>query len=903
MIKGYGVVRRAALLLVMILFSPVVVSASVEQGYQWLSAAQQGDGSLYGNSESAHRYQATAEALLAQILSQGEMSLDLSAAQQYLVSISDPSTEVLSRQLMLVDPASSSEVTLRERLLLHQNADGGFGSYEGYDSNVVDTAAALASLARYRSGFKAHKQAAFEFLAAQQFSVGSFPMLNAEQSSYALSAVTALSLQQYVYDFGTAAEIAVRARDYLLAEMSLRGDQLSNWELALGLLAIMPLLTDTALYTDQLAMMRARQGADGSWGQDVFSTALAVRVLQMGNNVFVPPSSAAAQLRGRVLDEETGGPVQGVRIGLSGANAVFTDGMGRFSINELSAGSYSLTASAGDYFDKEREVVLVGGEINRIADIQVQKILGASAVVGRISDGTTGEGVFGADIYAGEEGASVTASSAATGSYRMVVAAGDVELGVSAQGYDQIVTRTSVPLGGQLIFSPVLYPVGTSPQFSTTIVKGRVVDAETQSPILGGIIDLGASVAITDAFGKFEIESLSGSAVALNVGATGYQTVESKIHTPSNSISDLGDVPLVQMSAPPASTNAVIGLVTDVQTGLPVSGARISVSESEQTVLSADDGSYLLSGVSAVRSTVKASATGYFSKTFVVNFEAFDVLELDFNLMQVDISGLVVDGFGSEQANYPAFSQAQLRGRVTNIGAALRHVRPVLQILDAEGAIIASPSLADTIGAGGPDQQDTIVLAPGQEYEFISGWFTGTTPPGVYQLKLIGLDGNTGQKLFEETSSLAIVPTVDLSNLTLRSNHTATHVGATETLRLSLSGNNRSNQVASFRVEVVATSPSGMEFPISGTMLTIEPSETYKSFELGTYIFSVVEVGDYVLRGITESLPTDVPILPVTISVAPSVRINANQTLSPAQVAPADSQRVHVDIQLEGVGE
>jgi len=78
-------------------------------------------------------------------------------------------------------------------------------------------------------------------------------------------------------------------------------------------------------------------------------------------------SGQSGQITGRVVSLESGEPIPGVNIGLEGTNlGAATDSTGRFKIENLKAGSYTIVASFVGYKKVERDIVVQAGEVTRL---------------------------------------------------------------------------------------------------------------------------------------------------------------------------------------------------------------------------------------------------------------------------------------------------------------------------------------------------------------------------------------------------------------------------------------------------------------------------------------------------------------------------------------------------------
>lgn len=108
---------------------------------------------------------------------------------------------------------------------------------------------------------------------------------------------------------------------------------------------------------------------------------------------------------------------------------------------------------------------------------------------------------------------------------------------------------------------------------------------------------------------------------------------------------------------PPATTGSIAGLVIDVNSGSPVSGAAVSVDSGETDTTTAA-GSYILTGVATGPRTVTVSASGYDSASSTTQVEDGLTSNLDISLNPVPVGG----GTGTLKGTVLSSGGAKLSG-------------------------------------------------------------------------------------------------------------------------------------------------------------------------------------------------------------------------------------------------
>lgn len=887
--------RLASICLLIAVLVPREGLANLEQAQSWLSGNQREDGAISSDSDITPPYQGTVEAVLANDLSLGGFAINRVAATGFVAGVDGATTEVLARKLSLVPPDDSVAGALLAEILSHQNDDGGFGAYEGYQSSIHDTAVALAAISRYRSEQRTAAGRALQFLIGQQRDDGSFALGLNEQSSPALTAIIVIALHSYVYDSSPVLQSASAAVRFLLHNYYLDGSNLTDWQLALNLLAIIPLTTDGALYGDILQDLRARQLAEGAWLKDVYTTSISIKALELANRVVVPSSDGLGALDGRVTDAGSGQPVPGVRVVLSGAEGeVQTDSLGRFRFSQIQEGVHTISLAAAGYHPQQQEIELDANEIRRIADISLHLIPQEAQIHGYVSDAQTQAGLQAANIILNNADDQHHAVTGTHGYYRLAVAADQYDIRAEASGYEPSSANVQISAGASLIYSPSLYNEGERPDGTATLVNGKIIDSVRGYPLFGAVIDMGGIFAFADTAGRFELTVPHINVSTIRISHSGYRTKQESIILMSAQRHNLGEIPLVAVEAPPL-LNTLQGVITDRDTGSVIASATVTIEETGQTSSSLNDGSYLLETSDTSRVTVRYSAPGYFSQRITVHYEASGVVHEDVSLAPMAADGLLVEQLDTDNTTYPAFHTANIAGAVINTSISPRSLRLVLQVLDPHGTTVATLPL--TGSTGGEADASPLFLAAGERHEFATSWFTGISAPGGYSIRLLGFDSHTQQKLLEESHPIEILPTTNMPSLVLQPDKTHIHAGKAEIINLRLNATNRSNITVSADMHISGMRPDGTEFDIKSADLTLLPKETWKLVELGPFEFIAESPGDYVLSAAVEGFEVE----PAIISVAPVTRVDATQQLIPDTVAPGDERRVRIDINLQGM--
>ncbi|MGR8935343.1 MAG: hypothetical protein ACU837_13270, partial [Gammaproteobacteria bacterium] len=255
-------------------------TAAADIGSDWLAAQFQADGSVATADDLATAYQSTAETLRTWY-ALGESSRPLiPPVLQYLDNEPYRGTGYLSRLIQAKHAAGYGVGSWVDELLLRSNYDGGFGEWPGYDSNALDSALALDVL--HNSGYGNSEKAynAVDFLVRSQRADGGWENGGNASGVYVTAqAITALSPYQTAFQELPGALNA--ARNFLLSQRDALGLWNEDHLSATVLLALLANGAETSLVRPVAEALQNKQGANGNWSDDVYTTALALRALAL----------------------------------------------------------------------------------------------------------------------------------------------------------------------------------------------------------------------------------------------------------------------------------------------------------------------------------------------------------------------------------------------------------------------------------------------------------------------------------------------------------------------------------------------------------------------------------------------------------------------------------------------
>ncbi|MBM0106673.1 carboxypeptidase regulatory-like domain-containing protein [Steroidobacter sp. S1-65] len=563
----------------------------------WLTDQRQQDGSFATAADVSTPYQSTAEAV--STLHALGRAVEIGDAQQYLLRQEYSGTEFLARRIVAAATAGVAAPELVAELLLHQNADGGFGESIGYQSTALDTAFALDALVA--SGHLSSTPAGFGvgYLQQQQQSSGAWLGIDGGTSAYT-TALCVQALWKFRHRFAVTNSINA-ARAQLLAQRDAQHLWGEPHLSALVLTALLPTLADATTLADSVNALRATMLANGSFNNDVYTTALAMRALATAD----APYEDQIKIRGRLIDGDTQAVLPRARIDFTGAasTTVTAGDDGRFEYVSATAGSYSLAISVSGYAPVIASTTVRAGQTVDFGDIALLRGQAPVAAVlqGKVTDKITNIGIAGVTVDV--IGPSLSATTDADGHYQIVnIPPGEATLSARIDGYGSVQGAVTFVAGQVYNFSPQLIATPAS----VVAVEGTVINGDNGMALPGVTITAttsqGSITAVTDDSGAYSLQNIAPGAVTLTAALEGFHPIEGTVQARGGTTIVFSPTmtPIV-MPEPPPVTGQVRGVIVDSLSGAQLANAtvRFFVGSTQRATGTTDaDGRFLLTNIS-----------------------------------------------------------------------------------------------------------------------------------------------------------------------------------------------------------------------------------------------------------------------------------------------------------------
>ncbi len=263
-------------------------------------------------------------------------------------------TPYLAQRLILLADSGAALTADINTLMSYRNSDGGWGGYLNYGSANFHTSLALQALKAVNYSDTTVISSALAYLAGTQNTDGGWGFYQGDDSNVYMTALVLQTLSQFstTYNLSTAIN---KAASYLIANQNSDGGfgspSSTVYETSHAYMALAGLITDNTVLGNAINYLSSTQAPNGSWNDDPYSTALALRALYLSENKPTPPPSpTTGTVTGVVVEASTNQPLGGVSISAVGGQlSATTDNTGSFTLANMPAGSQQITLSLSGY--------------------------------------------------------------------------------------------------------------------------------------------------------------------------------------------------------------------------------------------------------------------------------------------------------------------------------------------------------------------------------------------------------------------------------------------------------------------------------------------------------------------------------------------------------------------------
>ncbi len=284
--KHFINITLAILLILSILFGWQAVQSQPSQittGLNYLKSRQNPDGSWGGTATSLNGvFPTTATTLEALRAVEGSTSTNQTSAIQFLSAQTVDVNPFLAARIAAFAGTGSNTTADLNALLAAQNADGGWGTADVFQSDNLDTSFAILALSTGRPNISVMYQAVF-YLINRQNADGGWSLTQGEDSQVYYTAMALQAMNSARLQYATSFS-QNRAISYLRSKQNPDGGYGSPASTAFETAATLIAIIGTGQQTTNAEAnatnyLNNTQQANGSWVDDAYSTALALRAL------------------------------------------------------------------------------------------------------------------------------------------------------------------------------------------------------------------------------------------------------------------------------------------------------------------------------------------------------------------------------------------------------------------------------------------------------------------------------------------------------------------------------------------------------------------------------------------------------------------------------------------------
>lgn len=613
-------------------------------------------------------------------------------------------------------------------------------------------------------------------------------------------------------------------------------------------------------------------------------------------------------LRGTVTDGLDQSNLSAVVVTLSGSQTYqsMTNSQGDFELSDVVEGSYTLTMDKMGYQSLSGQISISKGIVTHLK----QSLLKTGAyldsepgdISGRVIDGITGLAIANAQ-FSISNGNSVNTND--QGVFILnTMARGTYDAQLIVTGYQtQNISFDFVPGMIGNLGEIKVYPLTDVVAPTHLTILGQVVDGVSGQGVSGANIQTGSITMIADDQGRFVLNDLITLDVEVQLSANGYS---GRIY--NLTASGFGEVQQT-FTLPPAITDSgqtassISGVVKDSVSGLPITGATVSLRDGSLTTISNAAGEYTLTDISLLTFDIQVFATSYLDNAQAITLETHGHYTLDITLNSLSQN--------SEQK----FQIVTLNSQLETVGAdAVSMFTTTIENLTdqpIDGLIIgdivnASNEKVATVSPflpGTTIEESYYSFSANESKELTISWNAEQNSPETYRLILRVIEPGT----ISQSLPTGVVWAEDETSTSLQT--TTTFTG---TLAIQPPITQAGTQVP-ITLDALLVNDGNVSLSDQTFQLTVSHPDTGAVIHQTTAIVVDLGVTEHVQVSFGEWIPTEEGVLPITIQALDTnlqgtvegqlyVGDKASGTFTvDKNIVPEGTQNVQANITLKGV--
>jgi len=509
--------------------------------------------------------------------------------------------------------------------------------------------------------------------------------IGANDGNVYVTALAVIALSPYKSSFSGVSAALNAARNFLLSKRDGIGLWGEDYTSAVALIALLSDGTEASLFRSSAEALNNKQAVNGSWSDDVYTTALALRALAIYNAAGSGVSGTqTGTVEGYVVKENSREPLANVEVSLASVTGytVLSDSTGYFKMAGVPVGTQTLVARKNGYNSLSRIVTVVSGQISDAGTLGLSADPQTGAVLGHIEDNQDHSALAGALITLTGAESRTTVSDAAGNFEWSSLPPGDYTIQIDKTGYHSANGMLTMAAGTSVTLKQALIKADVFLDTAPGNIFGKIVDGESGEPISAAHIEMAGSTAVTGSDGGFVFNALARGSYQALLSADGYQSQSiSFVYSPGSN-GDLGLLRLYRLggSVVPSSLT-VSGRVVDGLSGSVINNATVTWGETGKAVQTGADGTFAIAGIDTLNFTLTMTATGFVDRTFSLSGTGFGELFQEFPLPPMPPVG-----------SDPAATNSILSGHVKNSLTGLPIAGAKVAMIDGRGLTVTTGS-------------------------------------------------------------------------------------------------------------------------------------------------------------------------------------------------------------------
>ncbi|HEY6968557.1 MAG TPA: carboxypeptidase regulatory-like domain-containing protein [Candidatus Angelobacter sp.] len=342
-----------------------------------------------------------------------------------------------------------------------------------------------------------------------------------------------------------------------------------------------------------------------------------VYVQSMGE--FFGPNTTPGSITGHVTDASTGAALSGATVSYSGGSTT-TDSNGNYTLSNVAAGTYSVTAAHSGYGSVTSSVTVTAATSSTL-NFQLTATSSPGAITGHVNDSSTGAALSGATVsYSG--GSTTTDSS---GNYAFAnVNPGPYSLTASHSGYNSQTSSVTVASGTTATLNFQLTAASASPGAITGKVTNVSNPGET---IASTTVSYSGGSTTTDSNGNYTLGNVAPGTYNVTASHTGWFSQTKSVTVTSGATSTLNFA---------LATGGKVGGTVTNSSGSPISGTAVTITggniSTTVNTTTNSTGGYNSNWVPVGPYTVTVSATGFTTQSQATTVTTGNTTTLNFTM-------------------------------------------------------------------------------------------------------------------------------------------------------------------------------------------------------------------------------------------------------------------------------